>query len=250
MSNVTNSLLVCCCMSLLVLSCSWVQHLDEGGRRWRPQHCCGGTQQGWNCLWGPQGRLQWSVLHRAGAWWEHRSREFVSPNDSFFFRLSCWRHFGFVFSCLWLFSFCRLSHLNSFLHQEITRFPSVSTTSTSPTAPSSSRWPRRRTTPVASLLPVFRWGSETHTHVRVRHATYARPQCSVSNAPATRRWLDLLWTGQPVKYCRMSDRSRGHEHVELLTVGWTTACLGSRPSQLISTCYCIVRQHQGPVEYY
>lgn len=57
---------------------------------------------------------------------------------------------------LWLF-FCRRSHRNSFLHrQETMRFPSASTMSTSPTAPSSSRWPRRQTTPVASLLPVFR----------------------------------------------------------------------------------------------
>lgn len=52
--------------------CSWVQHLDKGSWSWRSQHCCGGTKQGWNRLWGPQGRLQWSVLHRAGAWWGMR----------------------------------------------------------------------------------------------------------------------------------------------------------------------------------
>lgn len=80
--------------------------------------------------------------------------QFVSPDDSFFLRLSCCGHFVSFFLCGCFFG--RLSHLNSFRHQETTRFPSVSTTSTSPTAPSSSRWPRRPTTPVASLLPVFR----------------------------------------------------------------------------------------------
>lgn len=48
--------------------CSGVQHLDEGGRGRRTEHCCGGAQQGGDHLRGPQRWFQWRVLYCPGAW--------------------------------------------------------------------------------------------------------------------------------------------------------------------------------------
>lgn len=56
-------------MLLVFPMCSWVQHLDPWSRSWWSVHCGWGTQQGRDCIWRPQGWIQWCLLHCPGAWW-------------------------------------------------------------------------------------------------------------------------------------------------------------------------------------
>lgn len=52
----------------LYLFTSWIHDLDERGRSWWSVGCRGGTQQGWDLLRWPQGRILRHFLRRSGAW--------------------------------------------------------------------------------------------------------------------------------------------------------------------------------------